>query len=116
MNYIDAYKTVENAMREYYYATNEYYDNLGSMLGDLDSGIWIPPEGTPLMSGDPAIFRRMWTNAWNKIVGEGMDGVPEQVFLVAKVLLDYYQNEVLYDLGDAENYLKSALNIRRIAI
>ena len=117
MNYIDAYKKIERVLGEYYFATNKEYDNLGSMLGDLCTSIWIPPEGTPLMSGDPAVFSEMWMEAWDKIVGEESDGTPEQVFLAAKELLDYYKNEVLYDLGDAENYLKSALsNIERMAM
>jgi len=117
MNRVNGFITFENAMCEYYYATKKKYDNLGSMLADLDTSVWVPPEGTPLISGDPAIFKIKWTKAWDRIIGEESDGTPEQVFLVAKTLLDYYTNEVEFDLGYAEDYLKSALGIEeRIAL
>jgi hypothetical protein len=43
-------------------------------------------------------------------VGENNPGTNEQVFGVAKKILDYYTNDVEYDLGDAEEYLKEQLN------
>jgi hypothetical protein len=111
MNRIAAYLKVEKILNEYYEITKPNYDQLGSMLGDLDTTVWIPNEGEEIISGDPGIFSDDWTNAWNQIVGKDKDGTPEQIFLVAKVLLDYYSIEVEYDLGDAEGFLKEQLGL-----
>ncbi|MDR1014117.1 MAG: hypothetical protein LBL86_03955 [Coriobacteriales bacterium] len=114
MNSVDAYLQVYKVLEEYYFSTDEYYDNLGAMLGDMDTTVWVPAEGEALVSGDPAVFAEDWTNAWKRIVGEGGNGTERQVFWVAKNLLDYYTQQVDYDLGDAETYLKERLGLVRM--
>jgi hypothetical protein len=109
MNRIDAYLTVEKILAEYYFATEPKLDDLGSMLGDMDTSVWVPGVGEEIISGDPAVFAGQWTRAWNTVVGEEKDGAKEEIFRVAKVLIDYYTNEVEYDLGDAESYLRERL-------
>jgi hypothetical protein len=112
MNRIDAYLTIEKILSEYYEITKPNYDNLGAMLGDMDTTVWIPKEGEEIISGDPAVFGGEWTEAWNRIVGKDENGTNEQIFRVAKALLDYYSNDVAYDLGDAEGFLKEQLGAR----
>jgi hypothetical protein len=50
-----------------------------------------------------------WEEAWAEHVGAGQDATPEQVFKVAKTIIDYYSIQVEYELGDAEEYLKEQL-------
>jgi hypothetical protein len=114
MNSVDAYLQVYRILEEYYFYTDKYYDNLGSMLGDMDTTVWVPAEGEAIVSGDPATFAEDWTNAWNRIVGKGNNGTARQVFWVAKELLDYYTQQVDYDLGNVEIYLKEQLGLTRI--
>jgi hypothetical protein len=109
MNRVKAYLAIEKILNEYYEITKPEYDNLGSMLSDINTHIWMPNEGEEIVSGDPAVFAQEWTEAWDRIVGKDKDGTPEQVFEVAKVILDYYTNEVEFDLGGAECFLKERL-------
>ncbi|MDR3363643.1 MAG: hypothetical protein LBS91_01650 [Clostridiales Family XIII bacterium] len=109
MNYTNAYLQVEEWLNEYYDIDKPY--DLGSMLSDMCTRIWKPKKEGDIISGDPAIFASAWTKAWDCIVGNGSEGTSEQVFKVAKTLLDYYTNEVKYDLGDAENYLREKLSL-----
>jgi hypothetical protein len=111
MNIVEAYIKFEDILSEYYFTTNPKLGNLGAMMGEVSTKIHKPQSGEPIVSGDPAVFGEDWTRAWNRIVGEGRDGTNEQVFQVAEVLLDYYVNEVHYDLGDAGNYLRKKLEL-----
>jgi hypothetical protein len=111
MNRIDAYLRIEKILNDYYEITKPNYDQLGAMLGDMDTTVWIPKEGEEIISGDPALFAEDWTDAWNRIIGTGKDGSSEQIFLVAKVILDYYSNIVEFDLGDAEYFLLEQLGL-----
>jgi hypothetical protein len=106
---VEAYKNTVDILMEYYLKTDRYYDQLGAMIDDMEYKSWKPLENEPLVSGDPGIFLDDLTNAWNTIVGKDKEGTPEQVFMVAKTILDYYTNEVEYELGDAESYLKEHL-------
>jgi hypothetical protein len=62
-----------------------------------------------IVSGDPATYAIDWTNAWNKIIGKNKNGSTRQIFKVAKVLIDYYSNEVEYKLSDTVNHLQAKL-------
>ncbi|MDR0854235.1 MAG: hypothetical protein LBN34_07690 [Clostridiales Family XIII bacterium] len=109
-------KNISDAYLQVFWILDEYYeqtklDRLGSMLCDLDPKSWPTSKEKPVASGDPSMYSYVWTNAWNEIVGEDKNATPEQVFAVAKVILDYYQDEVKYDLGDSEAFLREALGI-----
>jgi hypothetical protein len=62
-------------------------------------------------SFDPAVYEEDWTSAWQKAVGKGKQATTEQVFLVSKELISYYQRELGYDLGDAEEFLQQRLGV-----
>jgi hypothetical protein len=79
------------------------------MLSDMQPINRGKAEVGDLESGDPATYADDWTDAWNKIVGKGKMASREQVFEVAKVLLDYYSLEVERDIGDAESFLRERL-------
>jgi hypothetical protein len=89
---------------------NEYWDetklpDLGSVLSGMNPE---PLYETPYLSADPGAYAD-WSKAWARIVGIRKEGSGEQVFLVAQTFLYYYESEVGYQLGDATNYLASAL-------
>jgi hypothetical protein len=70
---------------------------------------WLLDDGSSRFdSADPAVYDD-WTESWDRIVGKDKEGTPEQVFMVAKTILDYYAKEAEYELGDAESYLKEQL-------
>jgi hypothetical protein len=106
MNTINAYRLVEKILTKYY--DEGAPDDVGAFLGDMSSEIWEQTDENKINSGDPAFFED-WTDAWDKIVGKDKEATSQQIFEVAKVLLDYYANDVEYDLGDAEGYLKKGL-------
>jgi hypothetical protein len=89
-------------------------------MGEISTKIHKPQKGEPIVSGDPSVFKNDWTEAWNRVVGENKNGTNEQVFRVAEALIDYYENEVHYDLGDVETYLQEKLGLsekpRHVAI
>jgi hypothetical protein len=101
------YILVYEILHEYYIATE--IDDLGAMLGDFDPDSWPPNKKELIVSGDPATYAIDWTNAWNKIIGKNKNGSTQQIFKVAKVLLDYYSNEVEYGLGDTVYHLQAKL-------
>jgi hypothetical protein len=110
-NAVEAYFKFEDILSEYYFMTEPRLGNLGAMMGEISTNIHRPQNGEPIVSGDSSVFEEDWTGAWNRIVGEGNKGTREQVFLVAKTLMDYYVNEVHYNLGDAESYLREKLGL-----
>jgi hypothetical protein len=63
-------------------------------------------------SADPALFKGDWTNAWNKFVGYDKDGTSRQIRKVANVIIEYYTNQVGYDLGDAYSAVSEGLGIK----
>jgi hypothetical protein len=86
---------------------------------DVDS---IASEMTPMVyanangaiqnsSFDPAVYEEDWADAWKRIVGKGRQATTEQVFLVSKDLIGYYERELNYDLDDAEEFLKQRLGV-----
>jgi hypothetical protein len=89
-------------------------------MGEISTKIHKPQKGEPIVSGDPSVFEHDWTEAWNRVVGENKNGMNEQVFRVAEALIDYYENEAHYDLGDVETYLQEKLGLpekpRHVAI
>jgi len=107
MNATEAYLQTFNVLSSYYHTVK--LDGLGSMLGDMNPGKWKISDGGELVSADPAIYACDWQDAWNRIVGEGKDATEKQVFDVAKILLNYYQNTLGYKLGDAEEILRKVL-------
>jgi hypothetical protein len=80
-------------------------DGLRSVLSAMNPD---PLYETPYVSADPGVFAD-WTAGWDKVVGAGKEGTAAQAFRVAKGILDYYSVEVGYDLGDAEDFLRSRL-------
>jgi hypothetical protein len=104
MNCRDAYLFVQGKVLEYHEASKNPYVAL--VAADMDPMYYKDQEGVErLTSFDPAAYVD-WQEAWNEIVGSGKDGTGQQVAKVAAVLLDYYANEVGYDLGDAREFLK----------
>ncbi|MDR0515300.1 MAG: hypothetical protein LBG81_09125 [Coriobacteriaceae bacterium] len=101
-----AYIKVYEILDKYYFVTDEYYDQLGNMLSDMMPGEF-GAYGS-FSSLDRAVYSD-WEEAWEEYVGIGQKGTPEQVFRVAKTIIDYYSLEVEYELGNAEEYLKEQL-------
>jgi hypothetical protein len=120
MNIVEAYLKFEDILSEYYFTTSPKLGNLGAMMGENSTKIHKPQYEEPIVSGDPSVFEEDWTEAWNRVVGEGKDGTNEQVFQVAEALISYYENEVNYDLGDVETYLREKLDLpknpRQVAV
>jgi len=108
MNSVDAYLKFVDTLAEYNAVTDKRHYDLGSMLSDIDAWGRKSGDGQTIRSADPAAFAN-WQKAWDRIVGEGKEGTSEQVFQVAKAIIDYYVNVVKYKIGDAENYLREKL-------
>ena len=90
---------------------------------DVDS---IASEMTPMVytdangdvqnsSFDPAVYEEDWTGAWKRIVGKGKQASTRQVLQVSQELLKYYENELGYDLDDAEEFLEVRLGVKPLA-
>jgi hypothetical protein len=103
---------VYNVLETYYQEHKEEDNDLGNMLSDWDPEIWVPLENEDFTTADPAV-KQDWIETWNGVVGENKQGSSEQVFMIAKKILDYYTNDVEYDLGDAVGYLKEQLNLQQ---
>jgi hypothetical protein len=90
--------------------------DVDSMVSEMTPMIYQDEVGKINNSSfDPALYEEDWTGAWARIVGEGKQASTEQVFLVSKELLRYYQQELDYDLDDAEEFLRERLGISSLA-
>ncbi|MDR1014776.1 MAG: hypothetical protein LBL86_07350 [Coriobacteriales bacterium] len=83
-------------------------DDLGDMLSDLSPYTFKSDE---YVSADPAEYAD-WKDAWAQIVGTDKDATPSQVFAVACTLLDYYADNLSYDLGESWSVLQKGLGIQ----
>jgi hypothetical protein len=83
-------------------------DGLGDMLSDLSPYTF---KSGDYVSADPAGYAD-WKDAWARIVGIGEDATPLQVFTIAGTLLDYYTNELGYNLGESRYILQKGLGLR----
>jgi hypothetical protein len=107
----EAYLVVYGFLSDYAVITkNLDVDSLASEMtpmvySDLDDKI-------KNSSFDPAVYEEDWTKAWVKVVGKGKQATCEQVFRASQELLKYYQQELDYDLDDAEEFLRQRLGIR----
>jgi hypothetical protein len=110
MNIVEAYSRVYTALKKYYEQTDLRYDGLVLLLTDMDVGTQKLDTSESIPSNDPA-FGSDWKRAWEKTIGKGQDGTAEQVFRVAKIILDYYSKTVNVDIGNAEEYLLVELAI-----
>jgi hypothetical protein len=63
------------------------------------------------VSADPAEYAD-WRDAWTQIVGTDREATPLQVFTVASTLLDYYENELGYNLGESRRVLQEKLGLQ----
>jgi hypothetical protein len=62
-------------------------------------------------SFDPAVYEEDWTGAWSRIVGKGKQASTGQVLQVSQELLKYYEQELDYNLDDAEEFLQERLGV-----
>jgi hypothetical protein len=107
MKNIYAYLKTFEMLNDYWKTTKNL--DLGSVLSGMNPD---PLYDTPYLSADPAAFSD-WSTAWNKIVGVGEEGTDQQVFDVTMSFLDYYVEDVGYQLGDVESYLKAGLGLAK---
>jgi hypothetical protein len=113
MNIVEAYTKVYGVLKKYYEQTGLRYDGFALLLTDMEVGTQKLHKDKSIPSVDPA-FGVDWRRAWEKTVGKGKDGTPEQIFRVAKIILDYYSKTVKVDIGNAEDYLLDELGIIEI--
>jgi len=83
-------------------------DDLGSMLSDMSPQTFISDAS---VSADPAVYAD-WREAWANEAGIDKEATPEQINSVANTLLDYYIDEVGYDIGDSRRMLKQGLGLQ----
>jgi hypothetical protein len=102
----DAYYAVFDILFEYW-KTNKL-DDLGDMLSDLSPYTFKSDE---YVSADSAEYAD-WKDAWAQIVGEDKEGTPPQVYSVACTILDYYANELCYDLGESRRILREGFDLQ----
>jgi hypothetical protein len=110
-------KVINMQMKSAYYAMFdilfEYWkanklEGLGDMLSDLSPYTF---QADDYVSADPAEYAD-WKDAWTRIVGIEEEGTPLQVFTVACTFLDYYANELNYNLGESRHALQKGLNLK----
>jgi len=101
----EAYYEVFRILDEYWEKTK--IDDLGDMLSDMSPYTF---KSDVNVSADPAEYED-WKDAWVQIVGEDNEATPKQIFSVALTLLDYYSNDVGYDLGEPQNVLQRELGV-----
>jgi hypothetical protein len=83
-------------------------DGLGDMLSDLSPYTF---KSDDYVSADPAEYAD-WQDAWARIVGTNKEATPPQIFAVACTLLDYYADELGYDLGESRRVLQEGLGLQ----
>ena len=89
-----------------YWKTNKLIE-LGDMLSEMSPYTFVADEK---ISADPAVFSN-WQIDWEKTVGTDKEATSEQVYSVAKTILDYYSNEVKYDIGNSRSVLQQGLGL-----
>jgi hypothetical protein len=105
MNKTYAYLKVFDILDQYWDKNKN--EDLGNMLSDMNPN---PLYETAYLTADPAVFAE-WNVQWGKIVGASNDASNEQIYHVAEPLLDYYTNQLGYDIGDASSYLARRLRV-----
>jgi hypothetical protein len=83
-------------------------DGLGDMLSDLSPYTF---KSDDCVSADSAEYAD-WKDAWTRVVGAGEEATPFQVFTVACTLLDYYTDELGYNLGESRSVLQKELGLQ----
>jgi hypothetical protein len=103
----EAYYEVLNILAAY--RNQVKLDDLGDMLSDLSPYTF---KSDDCVSADPAEYAD-WKEAWARIVGTDRGATPLQIFTAACMLLDYYENELGYNLGESRRVFKkgSASNL-----
>jgi hypothetical protein len=105
MNMKEAYYRIYDILDEYWDQVR--LDDLGNMLSDLSPYTFK----SEYVSADPAGYAD-WKAAWERIVGADRDADPGQVYIVACTILDYYTNELGYNLGESRDILRDALGLK----
>jgi hypothetical protein len=114
MRMLESYIVVYGFLCDYAEITKNL--DVDSIASEMTPMVYSDSDGEVKNSSfDPAVYEEDWAKAWKKIVGNGKQASTEQVYQVSQELLSYYQQELDYDLDDAEEFLQQRLGISPLA-
>ncbi|MDR1014984.1 MAG: hypothetical protein LBL86_08440 [Coriobacteriales bacterium] len=110
MDMLDSYIIIYGFLGDYAEITKNL--DVDSIVSEMTPMVYgSPDDPIGYSSFDPAVYEEDWVGSWAQIVGKGKRASTRQVFQVARELLKYYEQELGYDLDDAEEFLKERLGV-----